>query len=209
VTVRPPPGRGLPLPRRALIALAAVHLLLAFAVSARGTGWLIRRNLTLLPASFSAPAQVVENVSAGVSGQLLPRSNPIRQGINTYLHLAGIQAGYGYFAPNVPDASKLVFELHRSNGEVAYETAGLERGESGLRFASFLDFLGRTASDRDRRFLIELLARPVWRAQPDVVRMRAIVATVAIAPPDEFRRTKAASYDIRAVYEIERPPSSD
>jgi hypothetical protein len=45
----------------------------------------------------------------------------VRNGITVYLHSAGIEAGYGFFAPNVPPNYKLVFELHYPDGRIDYE----------------------------------------------------------------------------------------
>ena len=36
----------------------------------------------------------------------------IRRGIASYLHFAGIQAGYTFFAPNIPGYYRLTFELY-------------------------------------------------------------------------------------------------
>ena len=62
----------------------------------------------------------MEIVSIGL-GQDLAASNPAREALATYLHIAGIESGYGYFAPNVPGSYKLVFELHYPDGRVQYE----------------------------------------------------------------------------------------
>ena len=39
----------------------------------------------------------------------------------TYEHAAGIDTGYGFFAPAVPNASKLVFEITYADGHPEYE----------------------------------------------------------------------------------------
>ena len=49
-------------------------------------------------------------------GQTLPEANPIRHIVSAYLNLAGIGAGYSYFAPNIPDNYKIIFELHYPDG---------------------------------------------------------------------------------------------
>ena len=45
----------------------------------------------------------------------------MRETIAFYLHAAGIEVGYGYFAPNVPYSYKLVFQLTYPNGTTEYE----------------------------------------------------------------------------------------
>ena len=54
-------------------------------------------------------------------GQTLPETNPVRQTVSAYLNLAGIEAGYSYFAPNIPDNYKIVFELHYPDGRTEIE----------------------------------------------------------------------------------------
>ena len=65
--------------------------------------------------------RVLEDATFTVLGQKLPPNNPMRETIAFYLHAAGIEAGYGYFAPNVPYSYKLVFELTYPNGTTEYE----------------------------------------------------------------------------------------
>jgi hypothetical protein len=189
-----------------LAALAAFHGLLILCVSSRDAGWLIAHRLTLLPAWLAAPADKVQTIAMSILAQQPGSSTVVRKALNTYLHAAGIERGYGYFAPNVPDAYKLVFELHHADGEVTYQAAGTETGESSLRFASLMDYLGRTASDADRRFLAQLLTQSLWGEHNDVVKIRCILGSITIAPPAEFRKSNAATYEFCCAYEFARPP---
>jgi hypothetical protein len=171
--------------------------------------WLIGKDLTILPRWIGSAARGGERVFSASLGRELRRIHPVRRGITTYLHLGGLESGYGFFAPNVPDAYKLVFELHYADGNVEYEPAGLDQGESSLRFASVMDYLGRTASDKEREILIKLLAQAMWRGHPEVIKIRAILGSIVIAPPEEFRNGSGATYQFRAAYEFvrtEKPP---
>ncbi len=89
------------------------------------------------------------------------------------LQLAGIEAGYGYFAPNVPGSYRLVFELHYPNGRVGYELPSVSSAAAGLRIAGLLDNIGRTPYDALREILVKMLAQSVWREHPDVAKMFA------------------------------------
>src|SRR2546430_4950778 len=52
-----------------------------------------------------------------VLGEDLQLGNPARNLVTSYLNAAGIEAGYGFFSPNVPSNYKLVFELHYARSE--------------------------------------------------------------------------------------------
>ena len=67
---------------------------------------------TGLPVSIKKFSQKAETTLSATLGQKLPASNPVHEALNTYMQLAGIETGYGYFAPNVPGGYRLVFELH-------------------------------------------------------------------------------------------------
>ena len=96
----------------AYLAWFALHFVLIITISCRDIVWLVAHKLTILPSPFSAAAEKVEPIVAGTLGDKLSASNPFRRALLTYLHIAGIDRGYGYFAPNVPAGYKLVFELH-------------------------------------------------------------------------------------------------
>ncbi|PYI64761.1 MAG: hypothetical protein DMF07_05960, partial [Verrucomicrobia bacterium] len=56
---------------------------------------------TVLPVLFKNFSKKAETALSTRIGQKLPASNPVREALNTYVQLAGIEIGYGYFAPNV------------------------------------------------------------------------------------------------------------
>ncbi len=74
-----------------------------------------------------------EQTAATVLGQRLDQSNWLRNGITVYLHCAGIEAGYGFFAPNVPANYKLVFELRYPDGRTEYNIPRVGSAATGLR----------------------------------------------------------------------------
>ncbi len=178
------------------------------AVCCRDTFWLIARGLTLLPERATGLTETGESVATAALGQELHRTNLSRQTVDLYLHAAGIESGYGFFAPNVGGTSKLIFELHFADGRVEYEPAGVDPNESGLRFASFMDYVGRTQSQALRDILIRSLAQPIWQRRPDVIRIRAILGTLSYPSPAELLDGTGAAYHFVAAYDLTRPESS-
>ena len=92
-----------------LLAWLTIHLLLAAIVCTHEIASLVGDGLTILPQRYNNCSLGAENFTGTVLGLNLSKSNPIRQGLATYLNLARTGEGYAYFAPNVPDAYRLVF----------------------------------------------------------------------------------------------------
>jgi hypothetical protein len=187
-----------------LLAWFGVHFLLIIAFSCRDTLWLVAQGLTILPPSLKSFSQKAEKAVSAALGQRLPASNPVRQALETYLHIAGIETGYGYFAPNVPGSHKLVFELHYPDGRVEYELPRVNRAAAGLRVAGLLDQIGRTDYDALREILVKMLAHSVWREHPDVTMIRAIFGSISLPSVSEFEHGKKESYEFLYAYDFTR-----
>ena len=142
------------------------------------------------------------SVADATLGQHLAASNPIRQTLATYLHIAGIEAGYGYFAPNVPGSYKLVFELHYPDGRVEYELPSVSSAAAGLRIAGLLDKIGRTQYDVLREHLVKMLALSIWREHPEVKTIRAVFGSIRLPSVSEFERGKRESYEFLYAYDF-------
>jgi hypothetical protein len=179
-----------------------LHVLLLLIVSVREAFWLIAQKLTVASTPLQSVARVGESATSAMLGRTLAPSHPIRHGINTYLNLAGIESGYGFFAPNVPDSYRLVFEIHYPNGEVDYEAAATGTHESRLRFASLLDFAGSTSSEAARELLIKILAHSIWQDHPDAIRIRGILGSIALPSPGAFRAGEPAEYQFLVAYDF-------
>jgi hypothetical protein len=184
------------------LALFVLHFVLIITVSFRDMAWLVAHKLTILPSPFRAAAEEVEPIAAGVLGDNLSASNRFRRALLTYLHIAGIDRGYGYFAPNVPAGYKLVFELHYPDGRVEYELPGVNSTAAGLRVASLLDEIGRTRYDPLREYMIKTLAASVWREHPGVKTVRAVFGLLKLPTPAEFERGERPSYDFLYAYDF-------
>ena len=101
-----------------------------------------------------------------------------------YQHLAGVESGYGFFAPNVPDSYNLRFEA-RSDGE-AFVPLEVSSGQDNLRTASLLDYLGRYADGSLRQFILKLRAYSVLQKHPAITEVRISLET--------FRQPTIAEY---------------
>jgi len=163
---------------------------------------LIAQGPTIFPPSFKRFSQKAETAVSAALGQRLAPSNPVRQALTTYLHLAGIETGYGYFAPNVPGTYKVVFELHYPDGRVEYELPEVSSVAAGLRLVSLLDQIGRTKHDALREILIKMVAQSVWREHPEVKTMRAVFGSISLPSVSEFEQGKRESYQFLYGYDF-------
>lgn len=124
---------------------------------------------------------------------LLPAQSwpkPLRCVVATYLNAAGIEAGYGYFAPNVPETYALIFECRYRDGRVDYITPLVWSKEAQLRLTNLIEQIGRTDSARSREELITLLARSTWQRRRDAVALRAFLGSIAPPSVAEFQAGK-------------------
>jgi len=157
---------------------------------------------TVLPVLFKNFSQKAETALSTRIGQKLPASNPVREALNTYVQLAGIEIGYGYFAPNVPGGYRLVFELHYPDGGVEYELPSVSSAAAGLRIAGLLDSIGRTPYDALREILVKTLAQAIWREHPDLESVRAILESIRLPTAREFTEGKRQSYEFLYAYDF-------
>jgi hypothetical protein len=186
----------------AYLACFLLHFLLIVTVSSRETLWLIARGLTIFPASFKSYAPASGTEVATIPSQNLGTLNPLRRALATYLHIAGIERGYGYFAPNVPAGYKLIFELHYPDGRVAYRLPRVHSAAAGLRLAGLLDEIGRTRYDPLREYLVKMLARPVWRENPDATTISAVFGSINLPSVNEFEHGARESYQFLYAYDL-------
>jgi hypothetical protein len=193
-------------PRRKLVFLAWFFLHFSFiaAISSRDIFWLIGHRLTWLPQASVRLAQKCEPIASAAIGQKVASSNPIRRALFTYLHLAGIDRGYGYFAPNIPGNYKLVFELHYLDARLEYALPSVQSKAAALRLESLLDEIGHAESDRLRQYLIRAITRSIWREHPDATSIRAIFGRSRLPTINEFEQGKRESYEFLCAYDFNR-----
>lgn len=139
-------------------------------------------------------------------GQGLSKSNPVRQAAGAYLGGAGIDAGYNFFAPHVPTAFKLVFELHYGDGHVEYETSKLGTQAGELRMASLLDLLGQIDDSELREGIIKFLVHAAWRDHPNLSSVRAVFGAVNFPTAVDYAHGQAESYRVLCAFDVTAEP---
>jgi hypothetical protein len=184
------------------LACFLLHFLLIVTVSSRETLWLIARGLTIVPPPLKSYVPTSGTDVATTPGQKLATLNPLRGALATYLHIAGIERGYGYFAPNVPAAYKLIFELHYPDGRVEYRLPLVHSAAAGLRLTGLLDEIARTRYDPLREYLVKMLARPVWREHPEASTINAVFGSINLPSVNEFEHGARESYQFLYAYDF-------
>jgi hypothetical protein len=185
----------------ALLFVLSLHLGGITLVSLREVSWLIANGLTILPVRWQTPAQKLEDLSIAALAENIEPGNAYHQAVATYLNLAGIQGGYGFFAPNVSDSYRLVFEFQFPDGHVERDFPHVGSEETAVRLAGLLDEIARTQIDLLREAVIKLLAEEAWSSHPGAIGARVIFSSATVAPagqtPDQ------SSEEILYTYELE------
>jgi hypothetical protein len=188
--------------RRLYLGWLLLHAFLVLIVSIQQTFWVMAEGYTSLPKFLEKYWWKVEAVSTEALGQTLSLSNPLRQSVSAYINATGIEGGYGFFAPSVPDSYKLVLELHYPDGRVEYELPRVSDTAAGVRVATLLDQLGRTGYDQMREIMIKMLAYSAWQDHPDATVVRAVFGFVALPSIEEAKQGKTESYHFLYAYDF-------
>ena len=167
-----------------------IHFFLLTAVCVAGVFWLIAQGSTILPSACNEYAHKAELGATWCLAKEAGASNPVRRSIATYLHAAGIQAGYSFFAPNVPTQHRLTLELFYDDGRVEYESPHVRSKAAALRLESLLDRLPEQRYEPVREVLVKMLALSVWREHPEVKKVRATFGSVIPPGINEFKEGK-------------------
>jgi hypothetical protein len=188
--------------KRIYAAWFVVHFSLITAVCFAGIFSLVAEGATILPSALESYARKAELIAAFVLGKEATASSGVRRGIATYLHAAGIQAGYSFFAPNIPGYHRLNFELYYEDGRVEYESPHVSGRAAALRLDSLLDRLADQRYEPIREVVIKMLALSVWRLHPDVKRIRATFGGVIPPDIDDFEHGKGESFQPMFSYDF-------
>src|ERR1051326_7415769 len=181
-------------PKRIYAAWFGIHFLFITAVCFAGLFSLVAEGATILPSALEPYARKAEVAAAWLMGKQAGASNPVRRGIATYLHAAGIQEGYTFFAPNVPGYHRLTLELFYDNGRVEYESARARSKAAALRLDSLLDRLAEERYEPIREIVVKMLALSVWREHPDVKKIRAVFESVTPPGIRDFEHGKTETF---------------
>ena len=184
--------------RRAFVSVVfGIHLLLVVSVSIRRTGWLIRSGLTVVPWSTAAAKSVPEDGARNRGDKA-----PVRNVVVTYLHLTGIEAAYGYFAPNIPRSYALVVDVHSPDGEIERVPLTFAGHEESLRWSSLLDYIGHIAAPEIREVILKLIAHSVRSLYPQAMTIRLTLEKLSIPAPKDFQKGQRESHETVAAYDF-------
>jgi hypothetical protein len=161
----------------------------------------IGHGYTYLPEFFVTASSKAQWLTRFFLGETA-RSNYWQQAVALYLNAAGIESGYGYFAPNVPSNYKIVFELHYSDGRVEYELPEVHDAEAGLRLSTLLDTIGRTDVPLLREELLRMLAYSAWRQHSSAEIIRAVFGVNRLSGTGSFVRGTKPSYQFIYAYDF-------
>ena len=190
-------------PRRVCLLLIILHFAVISAVCSRDTLSLVAHGYTGCPVSLQSACRTVERAIEAALGESLESSNPFRQGICTYTRLTGVDFGYGFFAPSVPDNYKLVFEMYYQDGHVEYELPRISTAGAGLRVSTLIDNIAQVRYDPLRELMVKMMAYAVWRQHPDATKVRAVLGFVMLPSATELRQGISESYQYLYAYDFE------
>ena len=188
--------------KRVYVVWFGIHFFLIAAVCFAGLFSLVAEHATVLPSALDTCARKAELVAAWLVGRHAGGSNPLRRSIATYLHAAGIQAGYTFFAPNIPGYHKLIFELDYQDGRVEYESPHFKGKAAALRLDSLLTRLGDNRYEPLREVVLKMLALSIWRERPDVKKIRATFGSVSPPTISDFEHGKGESFQPMFSYDF-------
>jgi hypothetical protein len=181
-----------------------LQLLLIVSFAGRDTLRSIAEGPTILPLCLKNSSEKAEGVLSTALGQRLAGSNPVREALGTYVNLAGIEVGYGYFGPNVPGTYKLTFALQYPDGHIEYELPRVSSAAAGLRLSRLLDEIGQTNYQTLRKILVRMLAQSVWRQHHEVMVVHAVFESIKLPSLNEFERGQRESHEVLYTYDFAR-----
>jgi hypothetical protein len=179
-----------------------VHLLVILIVCCRDTFYLIGQGYTIAPDSLEPPAQRAEAIAATALGEGLDISNPLRQAVALYSHIAGTESAYSFFAPNVPSSYKVVFEFRAADGRVEYDLPEIGGEATGLRLGNLLDFIGETRYAGLREAMLRRLAYASWLHHRDATTVRTVFGMVSLPSAAEYKDGEREAYDVLYAYDF-------
>jgi len=163
----------------------------------------LAESVTFFPRSLDGYWRGGEAITSIPLGETLSADSPIRQAIAAYLRAAGVEAGYGYFAPNVPNNYKIVFELRYTDGRVDYELPHIGTAATGLRLSTLLDRIAEETYEPLRATFVKMLAYSIWQEHQDAMTIRAVVGYIELPAPGEFERGQKESYHVLFAYDFD------
>ena len=191
----------------ARLAFFAVHFLFVLLISFADVFSVFSKSSTFFPATLNPFWDRAAEIALVPLGQTLPVRNPIHETVSAYLNISGIEAGYSYFAPNIPDNYKIVFELHYPDGRTELELPTVKSHAAGLRLGALLDEIAELEYEPLRAMMVKMLAYSVWQEHPEASRIRAVLGYVDLPTPTEFNLGHKDSYHVLFAYDFDFGPT--
>lgn len=188
--------------QRTWAAFLLIHLLLVVWVSSRDVLFLVADGHASLPGWVQKCAEQAGSAMAAGVASGAARAGPLGQVLTAYQHAAGIESGYGFFAPAIPNSCKLVFEITYDDGHLEYELPRVNDEAAGLRVSSLLDQISAVHYDPLRDLILKMLAYGSWQQHPTARKIRAVFGFVHIPSLAEFRRGETESYHFMYAYDF-------
>jgi len=182
--------------------LFLLHFFLVLTVACHDTFLVLAQCDTLLPGALESYWKKGKQLTAAALGQTLPPSNPLGEILTAYIHSTGVEGGYGFFAPGVPNSYKLVFELHYGDGRIEYELPHISGSATGVRLSTLLEYIGRTDYDPLREVMVKMLTYSIWQAHPDATTIRTVFGYIEEPDASEANKGKQESYKFLYAYDF-------
>src|SRR2546430_3865652 len=188
--------------KRICAAWFAVQFFLITGVCFAGLWSLVAEGASIMASAVDTYARKAELLAAWLLGKQAAPSNPIRRSIATYLHGAGTQSGYTFFAPNIPSYHRLTLELFYQDGRVEYDSPHVSGKAAALRLDSLLDRLADNRYEPLREVIVKMLALSIWREHPDVKKIRATFGAVNVPDLGDFEHGETETFQPMFSYDF-------
>jgi hypothetical protein len=187
--------------RQSWVIAFAAHFLIIIAVSCSDILDLVEGGHTMLPQVVIRSASTLSQGMRTISPWRLSRSNPVRQTLVAYSHIAGINAPYTFFAPNVPRSLRVVFELHLPGNEVRRELPRVDSDTEGLRLSALIDSAAASPG-LWRDVVLQMLASSALEKNPEAIGGRVIVTALKFPKPHDFLKGFEPTYEFVCAYDF-------
>jgi hypothetical protein len=187
--------------RTIYVVCFVLHFFIVLVVSGRQSASVLLLFHTF-PERFESPLTKLEAAATFALGEDLLPSNPVRLGIDAYRQYTGTETGFGFFAPRVAVAHKLVFEIKYADGHVEYELPHVGHRETGLRLFLLLENIARVDYSDLRETMLKMMAFSVWREHRDATLVRAIFGIINLPSVAQFEQGERETYQVLYTYEF-------
>ena len=194
--------------RRFWLAALCGHFLIIGAISCSDMVGLIGAGHTQLPQAAVQWASL-DRLIDRLSPRRLNRANPVRQTVIGYSHVAGIESPYTFFAPNVPNSLRVVFELTFPDGRVHKELPSVRSETEELRLSALIDSALATPG-LWRDVVLKMLGSSALQQHRDAIAVHTVVTALRFPAPDEFLNGAQPRYDFVCSSDLARtdgPPN--